>query len=216
MPELNPPEQISFEDIGITISEHDIALLSTWITLNATRKRNPHASFETLRDTRDYSYIRKFSALLNSVDARPPTRIESLTRELYEAAMEPFATYLGATLVPLQSRYAAAAHLYLPGDEPSEGHIDYYPSVNFYLKAPSKGGELLIAKSKYQSNLELIREDAYHVQPEPRTLILFSGTVLPHFVDRLPATAIGVRAGINATYWDGSRPESTHTRWTQQ
>ena len=220
MTEFKQPKQLRFEEINLSISKHDRALLSFWIAHEAKLQRVTHIH-STTKDSRDFSHLRKtFAPLHNGADTTPP-RIADLISEMYEAAKEPTAAYLGVPLESLRTKYATAAHLYLPGDEAGEGHVDYYPSTNFYFDKPSEGGQLLIAGTDTPHSIEEIRANAYRVTPEPGTLVLFEGCLLPHFVEAIPTTATGFRSSINTTYFDGQKPtidyrHPRHNRWADQ
>jgi hypothetical protein len=161
-----------------------------------------HDIHSTTMDARDFSYARKTAPPLHYPERPAPQRIADIVKDIYNATKERYSQYLARPLQPLLTRYAATATLQKPGDDASEGHTDYHPSVQSYIMVPSSGGHLFIARSARARSIELIRDNAYEIIPEPATVAMFDGSNYAHFVDGIPSGAFGVRAGVNTSFLD--------------
>ncbi len=213
------PELVTFKEIGLSISSQDLLLLGLWVVSTAKLQKVRHDVHSTTKDSRNFSFTRKTVPPLNYPDQRAPQRVIDLVSEIYDATQQRYSEFLGRPLSALPTRYAATAILHLAGDQETEGHLDYHPSANAYINVPSTGGHLYVAKTEQARTLEAVREDSHEVTPEPCTVALFDGSRFAHFVDAIPASATGFRAGINTSYWDPSRATSaqaSHPRQTVQ
>ena len=166
---LPEPHILRPAEIGLSISQQEITRLGAWIARNSVHQRAPHIH-STSRDSRDHSWLRKTKPLLVPSEFTPPEDVAGLVRDLYDALHEPMQQFIRAPLEKITTRYAASGHTHLPGDDAAEGHLDYYPSANFYTGRTNRGGKLLVAQTASPRSVEQIREEAYDVTPQPNEL----------------------------------------------
>jgi len=199
------PDILSFSDLGLDFNSDQISEITSWVFENAKPVTLDH-SHSSSRDKRVRSIIRKTPGILFSGE-EIPEGVSELVDSIYKVVCDYSARYLGRPITPWQTKYAAIGHLYLPGDEPTEGHVDQMVSATAYFQQPTEGRKLYVAKNRLASSLDEIASDSYEILPEEGHIAFFDGQAFPHFVDAVPLTARGLGISVNMSMNDGTDPE---------
>ncbi|MCA9332243.1 2OG-Fe(II) oxygenase [Candidatus Saccharibacteria bacterium] len=188
------PRIIGMEELCPFISDNgpDVNYISSCVQSLAEPTMLNH-SFFTSRDERTNSMIRRTPPYTFADDRL----VEGV---VYNRLARLVGKFLDVSASRLTSPITTVGHVYHPGDESSEAHVDYYPSVTWFLQCSNDGGELVIAKNPVARTIIEIEEDAWVVKPKNNTIALFDGQVLPHYVRGVPKSSNLSRVSINYSF----------------
>jgi hypothetical protein len=203
MKSLHEPELYNAEEFGATAEI--LAALAAHVASNTEQVSLDH-SHGTSRDGRQDSLLRRTEGLLSPTSGLEPGLQDQL-KAIYGKLAVKLGSHLNKPVYQLPSSFAAVGHLYTPGDDTTEAHVDYYPSATLYMEVPSDGGQLIVATDPdVQTIWDIMSSEPWVVPPKVGHVALFDGQHLPHYVNEVPGHATGRRVSINFSFASDDRP----------